>query len=438
MTNKPLLLLQAPVTTLSGYGARSRDIAIALIESDKYDVKIWPTRWGMTPMNALDQSNPKHKQIIDCILTTPQLPTQPDIYIQITVPNEFQKIGKYNIGITAGIETTLASGPWIEGCNRMDLVLTSSEHSKKVLSESIWQKHNSETQRLEGEIKLTTPIEVLFEGVDLDRYMKLDSTVTAVETLQELKQIKEDFCFLYVGHWLQGDFGEDRKNTGLLIRTFLETFKNKTSKNKPALILKTSSADFSPIDREEMLKKIRAIFKATAGTNLPNVYLLHGDLTDAEMNMLYNHPKVKAHISLTKGEGYGRPFAEASLSQKPVIVPNWSGHLDFMQHAVLLPGTMTNVHHSVAIPDMILQESQWFSVDTGYTMGIMKHIFENYKDYEINAKKQATLIRKEFSFEKMKEKLILIMDTKVPEFPKQVALKLPTLKKIELPKLQKL
>jgi hypothetical protein len=168
------------------------------------------------------------------------------------------------------------------------------------------------------------------------------------------------------------------------------------------------------------------------------VYLLHGDLTDEEMNMLYNHPKVKAHVSLTKGEGYGRPFAEASLSQKPVIVPNWSGHLDFMKHAVLLPGTMTNVHHSVAIPDMILQESQWFSVDTGYTMGIMKHIFENYKDYQINAKKQATLIRKEFNFDNMKEKLILIMDAKVPEFPKQVQIKLPTLKKIELPQLQKL
>lgn len=431
--NKPTLLLQAPVTTVSGYGARSRDIALALIESDKYDIKIWPTRWGNTPMNALDPSNAKHKLIIDRILTSPQLQAQPEIYVQITIPNEFQKVGKYNIGITAGIETTIAAAQWIEGCNRMDLVLTSSEHSKKVLEQSLWQRMNNETKQQEGELKLTTPIQVLFEGVDLEKYMKLET----VSGLSELRNIKEDFCFLYVGHWLQGDFGEDRKNTGLLVRTFLEAFKGKATHNQPALILKTSSANFSPIDREEILAKIRAIYKATPGQNLPSVYLLHGDLTDEEMNMLYNHPKVKVHVTLTKGEGYGRPLAEAAISQKPIVAPNWSGHIDFLKHAILLPGKLTNVHPSAAVQDMILQESQWFSVDAGYAVGVMKHLQDNYKDYQIDAKKQATLIRKEFSYEAMKTLLMSILTEKVPEFPKQVPLKLPTLRKIELPKLIK-
>ena len=433
MTNKPTLLIMAPVGTVSGYGARSRDIATAIIESDKYDVKIWPLRWGSTPMNALSVDNPKHKEILARILTEPNLPTQPDIFIQITVPNEFQKIGKYNIGITAGIETTICSHEWIEGCNRMDLVLTSSEHAKKVFEESVWDRLNEQTKQPEGNIKLTTPVEVLFEGVDLDIYKKLETS-----DLAELKSIKEDFCFLYVGHWLQGDFGEDRKNTGLLVRTFLEAFKNKASHNQPALILKTSSADFSPVDRDTIFQKLRDIYKATPGKNLPSVYLLHGDLTDEEMNKLYNHPKVKAHVSLTKGEGYGRPLAEASISQKPVIVTNWSGHVDFMKHAVLLPGTLTNVHHSAVVPNMILAESQWFSVDPGYAVGVLKNVFDNYKDYTINAKKQGTLIKKEFNLEKMKEKLVSILETRVSEFPKQVALKLPTLKKIELPKLNKI
>jgi len=35
---------------------------------------------------------------------------------------------------------------------------------------------------------------------------------------------------------MQGEFGEDRKNVGLLIKAFYETFKNK--KDAPALILK--------------------------------------------------------------------------------------------------------------------------------------------------------------------------------------------------------
>jgi glycosyltransferase involved in cell wall biosynthesis len=433
MTNKPTLLIMAPVGTVSGYGARSRDIATAIIESDKYDVKIWPLRWGSTPMNALSADNPKHKEILARILTEPNLPNQPEIFIQITVPNEFQKIGKYNIGITAGIETTICSHEWIEGCNRMDLVLTSSEHAKKVFEESVWDKLNEQTKQPEGNIKLTTPVEVLFEGVDLDIYKKLETS-----DLAELKSIKENFCFLYVGHWLQGDFGEDRKNTGLLVRTFLEAFKNKATHNQPALILKTSSADFSPVDRDTIFQKLRDIYKATPGKNLPSVYLLHGDLTDEEMNKLYNHPKVKAHVSLTKGEGYGRPLAEASISQKPVIVTNWSGHVDFMKHAVLLPGALTNVHHSAVVPNMILAESQWFSVDAGYTVGVLKNVFDNYKEYTINAKKQGTLIKKEFSLERMKEKLVSILETKVPEFPKQVALTLPTLKKIELPKLKKI
>jgi len=431
--NKPVLLLVAPVTTTSGYGARSRDIAYSLIKSDKYDVKIWGTRWGNTPMNALDPENPKHKLIIDRLLDNPQLPQQPDINIQITVPNEFQKFGKYNIGITAGIETTIAAAPWIEGCNRMDLVLVSSEHAKKVLSESKWYKHDEQTKQMVGEIALTTPIEVLFEGVDLDTYFKTDEIHKTVD--DQLKQIPEQFCFLFVGHWLNGELGQDRKDVGMLIRTFLETFKNK--QNRPALVLKTSQADFSPVDRNILVDKINKIYESTPGNNLPNVYVLHGDLSDSEMNSLYNHPKVKAHITFTKGEGYGRPLAEAALSQKVVVAPNYSGHLDFLKKAVLLPGELRQIHQSAVWKDVLIAESQWFTVDYGYAMSLMKNIFENYKNYERDAKAQGTLIRKEFNLDKMYEKLINLLTERVPEFPKQVQLKLPQLKKIELPKLKK-
>lgn len=431
--NKPTLLLVAPVGTVSGYGARSRDIAYSLIKSDKYDVKIWGTRWGNTPMNALDPENPKHKLIIDRLLDNPQLPQQPDINIQITVPNEFQKFGKYNIGITAGIETTIAAAPWIEGCNRMDLVLVSSEHAKKVLSESTWYKHDEQTRQTVGQIALTTPIEVLFEGVDLETYFKTDEIHKTVD--DQLKQIPEQFCYLFVGHWLNGDLGQDRKDVGMLIRSFLEAFKNK--QNRPALVLKTSQADFSPIDRSLLVNKIRRIYETTPGQNLPNVYILHGDLTDAEMNSLYNHPKIKAHITFTKGEGYGRPLAEAAISQKPVVASNYSGHIDFLKKAILLPGELRQIHQSAVWKDVLIPESQWFTVDYGYAINVMRDLFENYKNYERDAKAQGTLIRKEFNFDKMDEKLTSILTERVPEFPKQVQLKLPQLKKIELPKLKK-
>ena len=361
--SKPVALLMAPVATVSGYGARSRDIAYSLIKSGKYDVKIWNTRWGSTPMNALDSTNPKHKAIMDCLMTEPQLAAQPELFIQITVPSEFQRIGKYNIGITAGIETTIASAPWIEGCNRMDLVLVSSEHAKDVFEQSTWQRVNEQTKQPEGELKLTTKVEVLFEGVDLETYYQtneLDKTI-----VDSLKDVKEDFAYLFVGHWMNGEMGEDRKNVSGLIRVFFEAFKNKAAHNQPALILKSSSADFSTIDRNNILSRIEAIRKMVKAKTLPNVYLLHGDLTDSEMNSLYNHPKVKAHITFTKGEGYGRPLAEASLSQKPIIASNWSGHIDFLKEAVLLPGTLTNVHPSTVWENVIIPESQWFTIDYG-------------------------------------------------------------------------
>jgi len=436
MNNKPLVLITAPVGTRSGYGSRSRDIAYSLIKSGKYDVKIWNTRWGSTPMNALDTNNPKHKLIIDCLLEQPQLTNQPDIYISITVPNEFQRMGKYNIGITAGIETTIASAPWIEGCNRMDLVLTSSEHSKNVLMESKWGRHDQQTKQPVGELKLEKPIEVLFEGVDLDVYFPTAEIDKSVDDV--IKQIPEPFCFLFVGHWLQGEFGEDRKNVSGLIKTFFESFKNKSAQNQPGLILKTSSADFSPIDRAEILTKIEKIRKSVVAKTLPNVYLMHGDLSDDEMNSLYNHPKIKAHITFTKGEGYGRPLAEAGLSQKPIIAPNWSGHVDFLKEAILLPGQLTNVHPTVVWQDVIIPESQWMSVDYGYAGSVMRSVFEKYKDAKDVGKKQCYYIKKNFSLDAMYDKLMDILERNVPKFPQQVELKLPTLKKIELPKLNKI
>lgn len=432
--SKPTLLLMAPVATVSGYGARSRDIAYSLIKSGKYNVKVWNTRWGSTPMNALDTENPKHKMILDCMLTEPKLQSQPEIFVQITVPNEFQRLGRFNIGITAGIETTIAAAPWIEGCNRMDLVLTSSEHSKNVLKHSTWMKHNQQTQQPEGEIRLEKPIEVLFEGVDLEIYnqtKEIDKTI-----VDELSSVKEDFAFLFVGHWLNGDFGEDRKNVSGLIRVFLEAFKNRGANNQPALILKTSSADFSKLDREDILNKINQIIKSAKGI-LPNVYLLHGDLSDSEVNSLYNHPKVKAHVTFTKGEGFGRPLAEASLSQKPIIAPNWSGHIDFLKEAILLPGQLTNVHPSAAWENVLLQESQWMSVDYGYAVGALRGVYDNYKTYKDLGKKQAHVIKKEFSLEAMDTKLAELLEKYTPEFPVQTELKLPELKKVELPKLKK-
>jgi len=261
---KPLFVISCPIDTYSGYGARSRDIVKAIIQTNKYEVKILPQKWGNTSWGFIDD----HKEwafLKSHILENMQLPKQPEIWAQITIPNEFQKIGKYNIGITAGMETSAVKGEWIEGCNRMDLVITSSEFAKKTF-ETMQYEVKDNQGNLKGYLKLTTPVKVVFEGADTNVYKAIDSNFPI--------NIKEDFAYLFVGHWMQGEFGEDRKNVGLLVKAFYETFKNK--KNAPALILKTSSGVSSYIDRNDILNKIDKIRKSCNTTNLPNVYLLHG------------------------------------------------------------------------------------------------------------------------------------------------------------------
>lgn len=438
---KPFMLIQCPIATRSGYGERSRDLVRSLIALDKYDIKIVSTRWGNTPMNALTSED---QDILSRLLTT-QLNAHPDIYVQVTVPNEFQRVGKFNIGVTAGIETTICDASWIEGCNKMDLILASSEHAKKVFSETVFEKRNQQTNQVVEVVKLQKPIEVLFEGIKLDKFKKEYTKQESVENL--FQDIKEDFCFLFVGHWLPGTLGEDRKNVSGLVKSFLEAFKGKSS--APALVLKTSGGALSVMDREDLVNKINQIKSTINSNELPSIYLVYGDLTEEEMNDLYNHSKIKAHVSFTKGEGFGRPLMEAALTNKPILVSNWSGHLDFLnaESSILLNGKLTNVHKSASWKGVLNEDAQWYTVDYGQAIAYMKDIFKNYKQYSERSRKTYHHIKTNFSFEAMTDKIKSILDSRIPDFPKQVALKLPTLKKVSesteapkitLPKLKKI
>jgi len=415
---KPLFLISCPFDTYSGYGARSRDIIKAIISTDKYRVKLISQPWGNTKFGFC-KDNPEWSYLYDLVLNE-QLTDKPEIWSQITVPNEFKPMGKYNIGFTAGIETTIVPGEWVEGMNRMDLNIVSSNHSKQSFLNSIYN-----IQEKQHQVRIEKPIEVLFEGADVTKYFA-DNKPCMIDF-----NIKESFAYLFVGHWLQGEMGEDRKNVGLLVKAFLETFKNKTK--KPALILKTSGANNSYLDRNEILNKINAIKRSVDSKDLPSIYLLHGDFTDEEMNSLYNHSKVKAMVSLTKGEGFGRPLLEFSLSKKPIIASGWSGHMDFLnpEFNVIIGGELKNVHPSAA-NNMILKESSWFNPNHSQINQALKDVFENYKKYSELGKRQGYYSKTNFSLEVMIDKLDNVLSTNIPEFPKQIELDLP---KLNLPKL---
>lgn len=423
---KPLFVISCPFDTYSGYGARSRDLVKSIIEKDQFEVKLLSQRWGSTPFNFCND-HPEWKFLLDYKLTSPNLPKKPEIWMQISVPNEFQPIGEYNIGVTAGMETTLVDGTWIEGINRMDLNLVSSEHSKKSFLNSVYERQNQQGVNL-GKVEVEKPIEVLFEGVDVNTYFPIEKNeLPDISLVDSLNEIPEQFCYLYVGHWLPGILGEDRKNTGLLVKAFLETFKSKSK--KPALILKTASGPSSYMDRDEMLNRIQAIKSTINSKNLPKIYLLHGEFSNEEMNVLYNHPKVKAMVNLTKGEGFGRPLLEFTQCKKPLITTNWSGHTDFLDpmYTLLINGTLTKVHQSSVIPNMILPEAEWFSPNHPEIGHYLKDVFTNYKKYTDKAKRQSYHCKTNFSWEKMSEKLYEILDENLPKFSSQVELKLPEL-----------
>jgi hypothetical protein len=420
--NKPICAISCPVDTYSGYGARARDFVRSIIKLDKYDVKILSQRWGNTRFGYLaDHSD---KELSSRIVNN--LQSKPDIWIQITVPNEFQPMGTYNIGVTAAMETTLCNHTWVDGVNRMDLTLVSSNHSKTSLLNSNFEERTKDNKSIIRSGKIEKPVEVLFEGINPDVYFPNTTTNFS------LNNVVESFNFLAVGHWLPGNIGHDRKNIGLTIKSFLETFKNK--KNGPGLILKVSKGNTSIIDRESILDDIDKIKKTVKG-KLPNIYLVHGDVTDNEMNDLYNHPKVKAMISLTHGEGFGRPLLEFSMVKKPIIAPAWSGQVDFLDStlALLLPGKLEPVHHTALVKDMILPQAKWFTPDPAKIAQFYKHVFKHYKQQLIKAKQLGNRNREIFNFDSMTNLLDTYFDKYVPNsFASQIELKMPEL---NLPKL---
>lgn len=422
--NKTSVVVSCPIDTYSGYGARARDFVKALIALEKYDVKLLSQRWGNTRFGYLAD----HGEDDLASRIIPNLTSKPDVWIQSTVPNEFQAVGTFNIGLTAGMETTQVDSTWLEGCNRMDLVITSAKHGKTVFEQTSYNIQDKNTGQVVNTLKLEKPVEILFEGADLNKYYKKDSSGF------DLSSIKEDFCYLSVGHWMQGDFGEDRKNIGYTIKSFYEAFKNKPK--QPALVLKTQQVGTSIMDRESILDRIDAIRSSVKG-KLPNVYLIHGEVTDEEINDLYNHSKIKVLVSHTKGEGFGRPLLEFSLTGKPIIASGWSAHTDFLskEFTILLGGTLNNVHKSAAQKNMILEDAKWFRPDDIEVSKAYKESFKSYKKYLTLAKRQGHISKTQFSFDKMVEKLDSILTKHIPDFPKQISLNLP---KLNLPKLEKI
>lgn len=453
---KTKVVMTAPFNTRSGYGDHARSLFYSIMDREDLQIKCIDTKWGETPRNHLNEEIPRHKKLLDVLSIDTNLDNQPDIYVDIRIPNEFAQVGRYNLGVTAGVETDIVSPEFIEGCNKMNLNIVPSKFTSNSFLGTVYdrtEENNGQKVKL-GEHKVVKPMVVLSEGVDTDVYKPFDVDENKTEFTNDLDDILKDekFVYLHVGLWGKGGYGEDRKNITLMIKTFLEAFSNTPKEKMPALLLKTNGSDFSVLDKYETKKRAKAIVEQFDGVDTPNIYLIHGDLTINEMAIMYNHSKIKAFLTCTHGEGFGRPMLEASCCDLPVIAPNWSGHMDFLNpsESLIIQGKLSQVPKSAVWAPIVVEQSKWYDVNEEDVKRKLRLLHKNHNSILKKAKRLGKKNRQTFSLEKMANDFSKIIDDIISSVPQQVSLKLPKLKKvgdsdksnqnskINLPKLKKI
>ncbi len=306
---KKKLLFIGPVLTASGYGVHSRQLLKAVVACGDFDVAVESLRWGDTPF-LKDEGLDWIRKLAD------KKHAQPDVCIQVSIPNEFKRRAPLHVGVTAGIEVDRVTPEWLIACNNeVDLVIVPSEHSRRSF---IVEYVGSAGEKLQ----LQKPIFVVPEGVDTSVFCPKESSGDLLTKLGA-----PDKNFVFVGLGLDKPEGRDRKNVSRLVEWFCRGFAGSKS---VGLILKTSIVNASNIDFEVTKKRIADIKAATGCKEYPKIFLIHGRMTEEEMADMYNDKRVVAAISLTHGEGFGLPLIEAAACGTPVMATDWSGHLDFL------------------------------------------------------------------------------------------------------------
>lgn len=394
-------LIKAPLLTQSGYGEHAREIFNALIKDPSFDVYVDSLPWGQC--SFLTETTEQTKLIRSCmekrvIEKHKGNNTQFDLFIHVTIPNEFERLGRVNIGVTAGIETDRVSHVWVQKCNEMDLIIVPSEHSKKGIVDTTVEWQNQQTGET-GQLKMMKPIMVCHQGFD-SVFKRVVEPTAEMKAFYDKLNIDTPFNFLHVGQWGRGGYGEDRKNIASMVRWFIEAFRGRTD---VGLVLKINMARNSVMDFNHIqsrLKEIKANFKTE---EVPPIYVIHANLTKEEMAALYNHPNIKAMLSLTHGEGFGRPLLEAAACELPVLATNWSGHLDFLKLGKFIPldYELKEIPDVAVWENIMIKGSQWACVKESDVKARMQKLVSSYSKPREWAQELAAVLQKEFSLPKV-------------------------------------
>ncbi len=396
---KKKILVTGPALTTSGYGEQARFALRALrSREDLFDIYLHATTWGQC--GWIHEDSEERAWFDSLILKNVQYAQacggqpQYDMSLQISIPNEWKKIAPINIGYTAGIETNKISPHWIQPSNQMDKILVVSNFAKKGFENGVYTAQDQRTGQQIHNFRCEAPIEVI------------NYPVRRFESSQIELNLTTDFNFLVVAQ------GGPRKNLANTIKWFIEEFKNDQN---VGLICKTHLAGASQMDREATATSIKNIL-AQHQDRKCKVYLLHGDMKETEMAALYTHPKIKALVSLSHGEGFGLPIFEAAYYGLPVVTTEWSGPTDFMYcpnkegktkpHFAKVDFTLGPVQPEAVWNGVIEKETMWaFPVEPS-AKSAMREVYKNHDRFRGQAKRLMQHIEKEFEANKVYEKFV--------------------------------
>ncbi|MAE82020.1 MAG: hypothetical protein CMB80_04745 [Flammeovirgaceae bacterium] len=353
------ILLKGPLLTCSGYGEQSRFALRALMSRpDLFEIFIQPLQWGQTSwLSDLDAERAWIDQVIEKTIGYVQQGGTFDIALQITIPNEWQKIGTTNIGYTAGIETTKVTPQWIEIGNQIEKIVVVSNHSKNVYANTSYVREDDQAGRgmQPGELdhlgkeNLGPALELMTEVVAVNYPVKEYENTKEIEL-----NLEYDFNFLTVAQM------GPRKNLLNSIKWFVEEFRDE----EVGLVVKTNRSKNCVLDREFVFNEL-GNFTKSLGERKCKIYILHGDMSEEEMHALYVHPKLKAFVTFTHGEGFGLPIFEAAYSGMPVVSTGWSGQMDFLvdehreEHFYNVSFDIQPIPPEIEWEGVITKESMW-------------------------------------------------------------------------------
>jgi glycosyltransferase involved in cell wall biosynthesis len=390
------ILISAPILSASGYGHMSRFALQALRQHpDKFDIYLNVLNWGQT--GFIFEQNEEFEFIKSLRVKTEQYTQQMggkpnfDVALQITIPNEWKKLAPVNIGYTAGIETTHISPAWLEPSQAMDKIIVISQHAKDVFQNTSFSDQSGK------EYRVTTPIEVVHFPFSVVENSKIDL------------ELPYDFNFLTVNQW------GPRKNIEGLISAFIDEFRNE----EVGLVVKTNRSADSQIDKHFVEQHLEALVNSK-GAHKCKIHLVHGRLTDEEMSGLYTHPKVKAFVTSTHGEGFGLPIFEAANNALPIVATNWSGHLDFLtapdkngepkQMFAKVDFQIAPIQEQFVWPGVMEKGTGWAFPEINSLRSRMREVYKDHGRFKSWAKKLAEHNKDKFKEDNIYDKFISIID----------------------------